>query len=209
MGCLQLGMRFLPLYLALVCGAVLLALDALVRLRLRKVGAQSRPFQGSLFQPRKVSQITKAASLVRMASLLELDGLVGGHRANAFESPVQRRPPAYWVLSNRDLQQLEPVGVHFGKKITLDRISRNRTDDRINTAPWAKRRIAIVRPVLNLVRRKHFKTVEAAAEVALPECRAIVARPFVGADVVFRDGKLSQGTIHVSLNAFPVALVLV
>jgi hypothetical protein len=64
--------------------------------------------------------------------------------------------------------------------------------DRINTAPRAKRRIAIVRPVLNLARGKHFKIVEAAADVALPECRAIVARPFVGADVVFRDGEFSQ-----------------
>lgn len=34
-----------------------------------------------------------------MASLFDLDGLVGGHRANAFESRVQHRPPAYVVLS--------------------------------------------------------------------------------------------------------------
>jgi hypothetical protein len=101
------------------------------------------------------------------------------------------------------------VIVHFGKKLTLNRISRNRTDDRINTTLRAERSVAIVSPVLNLVRRIHFKTVEAAAEVALPQCRAIVARSFVGADVVFRDGKFSQGTIHVSLNAFPVALMLV
>jgi hypothetical protein len=40
------------------------------------------PFSGRLVQPRKVSQITKAASVVGMASLFELDGLVGGHRAN-------------------------------------------------------------------------------------------------------------------------------
>jgi hypothetical protein len=34
-----------------------------------------------------------------MAGLFDLDGLVGGHRANAFESRVQHRPPAYGILS--------------------------------------------------------------------------------------------------------------
>jgi hypothetical protein len=57
------------------------------------------PLSGRLVQPRKVSQTTKAASLVGMASLFDLDGLVGGYRAMAFESPVQHRPPAYGVLS--------------------------------------------------------------------------------------------------------------
>jgi hypothetical protein len=57
------------------------------------------PFSGRLVQPRKVSQITKAASLAGMASLFELDDLGDGHRANAFESPVQHRPPAYGVLT--------------------------------------------------------------------------------------------------------------
>jgi hypothetical protein len=39
----------LPLYLALACVAVFTGLEALVRLRLRKVGEQSRPFQGGMF----------------------------------------------------------------------------------------------------------------------------------------------------------------
>jgi hypothetical protein len=56
------------------------------------------PLSGRPVQPRKVSQITKAASLVGMASLFDLDVLVGGHRANALESPVQQRSPAYGVL---------------------------------------------------------------------------------------------------------------
>ena len=86
------------------------------------------------------------------------------------------------------LRQLEPMIVHFGKKLTLDRISRNRTDDRINTALRAKRRIAIVSPVLNLVRQKHFKTVEAAAEIASLERRAVPARSFVSSNVAFRHG---------------------
>jgi hypothetical protein len=42
-------MRFLPWCLALAGVAVFAALDALVRIRLRKVGQQSRPFQGGLF----------------------------------------------------------------------------------------------------------------------------------------------------------------
>jgi hypothetical protein len=141
-----------------------------------------------------------------------LAGFAAGRSAQGAErtrSGRELHPLESSAIHGALFRELEPMIVHFGEKLTLDRISRNRTDDRINTALRAKRRIAIVSPVLNLVRRKHFKTVEAAAEVALPECRAIVARPFVGADVVFRDGKFSQGTIHVSLNAFPVALVLV
>lgn len=65
-GCLQLGMhflplgmRFLPLYLALACAAVLTALDVVVRLRLRKVGEQSRPFQGGLFNHAKYLRLQK------------------------------------------------------------------------------------------------------------------------------------------------------
>jgi hypothetical protein len=57
------------------------------------------PLSRRLVQPREVSETTKAASLVGMASLFDLDGLVGGYRAMAFESPVQHRPPAYGVLS--------------------------------------------------------------------------------------------------------------
>ena len=68
MGCLQSGMRFLPLgmrflprYLALVCLAILMALDSLVRLRLRKVGEQSRPFQpqGGLFNHAKYLRLRR------------------------------------------------------------------------------------------------------------------------------------------------------
>jgi hypothetical protein len=85
-------------------------------------------------------------------------------------------------------QQLEPMIVHFGKKLTPDRISRNRADDRVDSALRAKRRIAIVSPAFNLVRRKHFKTVEAAATIASVERRAVPARPFVSSNMVFRHG---------------------
>jgi hypothetical protein len=34
-----------------------------------------------------------------MASLFDLDGLVGEHRVHASESPVQHRPSAYGILS--------------------------------------------------------------------------------------------------------------
>jgi len=88
----------LPLYLALAWVAVFAGLEALVRLRLRKVGEQSRPFQGGMFNHSKYLRLRKAASLVRMASLFDLDVLVGGHRANVLESPVQHRSPAYGVL---------------------------------------------------------------------------------------------------------------
>ena len=73
------------------------------------------------------------------------------------------------------LRQLEPMIVHFGKKLTPDRISRNRTDDRVDSALRAKRRIAIVSPAFNLVRRKHFKTVEAAALLTRFHLRAVIA----------------------------------
>jgi hypothetical protein len=66
-------MRFLPPYLALACIVVFTALDLLIRLRLRKVGEQTRPFQ-----PDKVSQITKAVSLVGMASLFDLEVWLAG-----------------------------------------------------------------------------------------------------------------------------------
>jgi hypothetical protein len=56
-------------------------------------------FSGRLVQPREVSQATKATSLVGMASLFDLDGLVGEHRVHASESPVQHRPSAYGILS--------------------------------------------------------------------------------------------------------------
>jgi len=78
--------------------------------------------------------------------------------------------------------------VHFGKKLALDRISRNRTDDRVNTALRAKRSSAVISPVLNLVRRKHFKTVKAAAEIALLEIRTVPVRPFVSSYVILRHG---------------------
>lgn len=39
---------------------------------------------GRLVQPREVSQATKATSLVGMAGLFDLDGLVGEHRLLAF-----------------------------------------------------------------------------------------------------------------------------
>jgi hypothetical protein len=52
-------MRFLPLYLAFACLAVFAALDVVVRLRLRKVGEQSRPFQGGLFNHAKYLRLRK------------------------------------------------------------------------------------------------------------------------------------------------------
>jgi len=58
-GCLQSGMRFLPLYLALACFAVFAGLDTVIRLRLRKVGEQSRPFQGGLFNHAKYLRLRK------------------------------------------------------------------------------------------------------------------------------------------------------
>ena len=65
------------------------------------------PISGRIVQSGKVSQTAKPASLVGLASLLELDGLVGEHRANAFESPAQHCPPACGVLSVIEiLQQL-------------------------------------------------------------------------------------------------------
>ncbi len=73
------------------------------------------------------------------------------------------------------LQQLEPIVVHPGEKLTLDWISRNRANDRIDAALRAKGRIAIVSPIFNLARRKHFQTVEAATQMAFSECRAVVA----------------------------------
>jgi hypothetical protein len=54
-GCLQSGMRFFPWFLALVGLAILGALDILVRLRLKKVGEQSRPFQGACLTTRSIS----------------------------------------------------------------------------------------------------------------------------------------------------------
>jgi len=58
-GCVQSGMRFLPLYLALAWVAVFAVLEALVRLRLRKVGEQSRPFQGGLFNHGKYLRLRR------------------------------------------------------------------------------------------------------------------------------------------------------
>ena len=54
---------------------------------------------GRHIQPREVSQAAKAISLVGMACLFDLDGLVGEHRVHAFEPPVQHRPPAYGIVS--------------------------------------------------------------------------------------------------------------
>jgi len=58
-GCLQSGMRFLPLYLAMACSSVFVALDVLVRFRLRKVGEQTRPFRGGLFNQAKYLRLRK------------------------------------------------------------------------------------------------------------------------------------------------------
>src|SRR5215471_3401325 len=52
-------MRFLPLFLALACLGVLAALDVVVRLRLRKIGEQSRPFQGGIFNHAKYLRLRK------------------------------------------------------------------------------------------------------------------------------------------------------
>jgi predicted membrane channel-forming protein YqfA (hemolysin III family) len=52
-------MRFWSLYLALACVAVLAVLQALVRLRLRKVEEQSRPFQGGLFNHGKYLRLRR------------------------------------------------------------------------------------------------------------------------------------------------------
>jgi len=52
-------MRFLLLFLALVGLAILTALDILVRLRLKKVGEQSRPFQGGLFSHAKYLRLRR------------------------------------------------------------------------------------------------------------------------------------------------------
>ena len=57
--CLPLAMRFLPLFLALACLGVLAALDVVVRLRLRKIGEQSRPFQGGIFNHAKYLRLRK------------------------------------------------------------------------------------------------------------------------------------------------------
>jgi hypothetical protein len=57
------------------------------------------PLSGRLVQPREVSQATKATSLVGMASLFDLDGLVGEHRVLVFEPFVQHRPSTYGILS--------------------------------------------------------------------------------------------------------------
>lgn len=56
-------------------------------------------FSGRLVQSREVSQAAKATSLVGMASLFDLDGLVGKHRVHAFEPPVQHRPSTRGTLS--------------------------------------------------------------------------------------------------------------
>jgi predicted membrane channel-forming protein YqfA (hemolysin III family) len=52
-------MRVWSLYLALACVAVLAVLQALVRLRLRKVEEQSRPFQGGLFNHGKYLRLRR------------------------------------------------------------------------------------------------------------------------------------------------------
>jgi hypothetical protein len=55
MGCIRSGMRFLPLHLALACVAVFAVLEALTRFRLRKVGEQSRPFQGACLTTQSIA----------------------------------------------------------------------------------------------------------------------------------------------------------
>jgi len=67
--------------------------------------------------------------------------------------------------------------VHFGKKLALDRIFRNRTNDRVNTALRAKRSFTVINPVLNLVRWEHSKAVKAAAQIALMKIGAVPDRP--------------------------------
>lgn len=52
-------MRLLALYLGLACLAVFAALDVVVRLRLRKVGEQSRAFQGGLFNHARYLRLRK------------------------------------------------------------------------------------------------------------------------------------------------------
>ena len=49
----------MPLYLALACISIFAALDVLVRLRLRKVGEQTRPFQEGLFNQAKYLRLRK------------------------------------------------------------------------------------------------------------------------------------------------------
>jgi hypothetical protein len=49
--------------------------------------------------------------VVGMVSLFELDGLVGGHRANAFESPTHR-PLAYGGLSEIAISRQLTRGGH-------------------------------------------------------------------------------------------------
>jgi hypothetical protein len=52
-------MRFVPLFLAFASVAIFAALDTLVRLRLRKVGEQSRPFRGGLFNHAKYLRLRR------------------------------------------------------------------------------------------------------------------------------------------------------
>jgi len=57
-----------------------------------------------------------------MASLFDLDGLVGGHLAGAFESPVQHRPTAHGVLSVMAiLRQLQAIGRSLYRIYLMDK----------------------------------------------------------------------------------------
>ncbi len=76
--------------------------------------------------------------------------------------------------------------VHSGKKLPLDGVFRDGTDDCVDTATRAKRSVAVIGPVLNLVRRERCKTVKAATEIALQEVGAVTDRPFVSSNRIFR-----------------------
>ena len=58
---------------------------------------------------------------------------------------------------------LEPMIVHPLEKRTLDGVTRDRADHRVNTAFGAECCVIIVGPVFDLTRRKNLQTVKAAA----------------------------------------------
>lgn len=73
------------------------------------------------------------------------------------------------------LQQLEPMIVHLLQKFTLDWVSRDRTDDRIDATFGAECRVVIIGPMFDLTRREHFQTIEAPANIARCERFTMVA----------------------------------
>jgi hypothetical protein len=68
--------------------------------------------------------------------------------------------------------------VHLLEKLTFDWVSRDRTDDRINSTFGTKCRVVIVSPMFDLTRRKDLQTIKAPADVALFE-RKRQAKPMV------------------------------